>query len=330
MKALFQDTRLVIMLFLFAEKRRIIKNQIALWKGASTLDIHDLETFLALEQLRNFGRTAEKLFISQTTVSARIKALERELNVSLFSRNTHSVELTPAGRKFLPYAAEILESYENAQQNLRFSNRFDHFLTVAAPDSVWTASLVEALGTSISSHSEILFKIHCAHSSAIIPRILDHTVDLGFILHRPMHTDIEVRTFRTSGFYLVCCPGLALPAPRLTPENITQFPLIHMFWGQTFQEWFRAYYPSNAHMMEVDQTSVLVKFLLAGKGAAFLPERYAMEYLLSGALISIPFDYQDKMPVEQSYAIFLKSNASFLSPLLHEIQRNFDSPASAD
>lgn len=55
-----------------------------------------------------------------------------------------------------------------------------------------------------------------------------------------------------------------------------------------------------------------------------------MEYLLSGALISIPFDYQDKMPVEQSYAIFLKSNASFLSPLLHEIQRNFDSPASGD
>lgn len=288
------------------------------------MDIRNIETFLALEQSRNFGRTAEKLFISQTTVSARIKAMEQELKVSLFSRNTHSVELTPAGRQFLPFAKQMIEMFEIAQQNLRFSNRFNHFLSVAAPDSVWTAAFVSALSASISAHSDICFKLHCAHSSNIIPCILDHSVDLGFTLHRPLHIDIEVRAFRTSGFYLVCHPDFTPPHPRLTPENIFQFPLIHMFWGQTFQEWFRAYYPPNAHMMEINQTSVLAKFLLAGRGVAFLPERYTKEYLASGALVSIPFDYQNKMPVEQSYAIFLKSNAMFISPLLDEFQRNYD------
>lgn len=288
-------------------------------KGCRMND-REVKTFVELAHMHNFSRTAEKLYLSQTTITTRIKSLEQELGGPLFIRNTHTVELTPAGHQFLPFAERLCALIEEGRQSVNFTRRFNRFLSVAAPESVWTDPFIRSFGRLADAHKEICFKIICAHSSDIIQGILNGSVDIGFSLRRPMYTNISARPFFSSNFYLVANPDIPLPAERVTPENISLFPLISTRWSQAFQEWFGAYYPPNTHIMEVNQVSILIKFLLAGSGISFLPERSAREYFDSKRLISIPFDHRELMPVEQTHAIYMEGNTQFFSALLDEFR----------
>lgn len=62
------------------------------------MDTTTLRTFIALAQIKNFTKTAQQLFVAQSTVTNRIRDLETELGKSLFVRNHKQVELTPAGK----------------------------------------------------------------------------------------------------------------------------------------------------------------------------------------------------------------------------------------
>jgi LysR family hydrogen peroxide-inducible transcriptional activator len=72
------------------------------------LNLRDLQYFIALADLRHFGRAAEACFVSQPTLSTQLKKLEEELGVALFERVPRNVLLTPAGELILVHARAAL------------------------------------------------------------------------------------------------------------------------------------------------------------------------------------------------------------------------------
>lgn len=78
-----------------------------------------LEDFLALVDSVNFSRAAEKRNISQPAFSRRIRMLESWLGAELFTRDTHKIELTPAGEQFRPTAEEVLRRVYVAREQVR-------------------------------------------------------------------------------------------------------------------------------------------------------------------------------------------------------------------
>ena len=81
-----------------------------------SMDIYQLRYFLAVVETRNFSRAAERVFISQPTLSAGIKKLEQELDVILFNRGSRDISLTDAGRRFLPRARTVIYEVNAAKQ----------------------------------------------------------------------------------------------------------------------------------------------------------------------------------------------------------------------
>ena len=69
-----------------------------------TLDLRDLEVFLAVERQGSFSRAASELLVSQPAVSERIRHLERVVGTEVFERTTRGASLTPAGEQLLPFA----------------------------------------------------------------------------------------------------------------------------------------------------------------------------------------------------------------------------------
>ena len=65
-----------------------------------------LKTFLVLSELRSFRKTAQQLYIAQSTVSSRIQELERDLGQTLLDRKPRGMTLTPAGHRLVPIAEE--------------------------------------------------------------------------------------------------------------------------------------------------------------------------------------------------------------------------------
>ena len=76
-----------------------------------------LEIFLAVADEKSFGKAAQKLFISQPSVTQQIKKLENEFGFTLFHRDKHIVELTEAGEIIQAAARSILSTYHQAIMN---------------------------------------------------------------------------------------------------------------------------------------------------------------------------------------------------------------------
>lgn len=80
------------------------------------MDTRKLAIFNDLAQTQNYSRTAERMFLSQSTISKHIMSLEKEWNVKLFIRVHRQIKLTSAGKLLLPKVKEVLEHSNDLQQ----------------------------------------------------------------------------------------------------------------------------------------------------------------------------------------------------------------------
>lgn len=86
-------------------------------------ELRHLPTFVAVARRRSFTRAAEDLHIAQQAVSQQIIALERSLGVSLLTRTSRVVEVTPAGAVFLRDARRLLAAADGAARRVRAAAR---------------------------------------------------------------------------------------------------------------------------------------------------------------------------------------------------------------
>jgi DNA-binding transcriptional LysR family regulator len=87
------------------------------------MDVKDVKTFIAVAEELHFGRAAERLHMAQPPVSRTIRALEDELGVALFIRDTRNVRLTNAGQEFIQPARDILEAFRRATRIVQAADR---------------------------------------------------------------------------------------------------------------------------------------------------------------------------------------------------------------
>ena len=85
------------------------------------MELYQLRTFAAAAEARSFSRAARALSLSQSAVSRQIEALEAVFGLDLFTRGGKSAHLTEAGERLLPYAQDILQTADQAQEALRVS-----------------------------------------------------------------------------------------------------------------------------------------------------------------------------------------------------------------
>ena len=78
------------------------------------LDLAQVRAFVVAAEQLHFGRAAAKLFLTQQALSKRIQRLEQTLGEQLFLRSHHGVQLSEAGRRFLPHARELLATADTA------------------------------------------------------------------------------------------------------------------------------------------------------------------------------------------------------------------------
>jgi len=140
-----------------------------------------LEIFTKLAYNLNFTRTAEQLYLSQTTITLQLKNLEEELQVQLFERTKRSVKLTYAGSIFLERAENILKSMEDAKILAQEAQKgYTGRLKIGFADDANAAGISRFLRSFSEKHPGIRLQVHGGYPEQLLKGLASGEYDLIF------------------------------------------------------------------------------------------------------------------------------------------------------
>lgn len=259
------------------------------------MDIQELEAFWWIAQTGSFNRAAEKLYLTQPSVTARIQALEKELGQPLFERKPRGVRLTDAGRVLLPHAERVLQDLRKARQAVTdLGTATGGTLTVGSALTISTYTLPEMLAKFKTGYPAVEIAVRTGRSQAIQQLVLEDIVQMGLV-HSPLaaHPDIEAVPLYAEPIVLVVHPGHPLAGRQeVTAEQLAAEPFITSdrasgYWSQVEQFWASAGIASRV-TMELDSIEATKRMVMCGLGLAMLPQSTVEGELRTRALVAVP------------------------------------------
>ncbi len=195
------------------------------------LDIDRARTFLEIVRLGSFLKAAERLNVSQTTVSARIRALEEELGRALFVRNRSGARLTSAGVEFDRYARSFVQVWERARQRLALPPGKSGIVGIGAELSLWSPLLVDWMAALKAEAPELAIHAHVGAPAKLTEDIDSGAIDVA-ILYAPQLAPGFVVERVLDDQLVQVAPGATAPAGAASTEAIfvdwgPAFPLLH-------------------------------------------------------------------------------------------------------
>ena len=155
------------------------------------MDIDALKTFVEVNRTRHFGQAAKNLYVTQSTVSARIRMLENRVGVPLFVRERNNIQLTAAGLKLLRYAENILTTWLRACQEISVEDeKLIPFVAGATP-SLWDAVLQDWIQYMYQAEPDLVMHAEVHGPEMLARRIQDNTMDIAFVFDAPQQLGFE-------------------------------------------------------------------------------------------------------------------------------------------
>lgn len=171
------------------------------------MELRDLRTFAAVARLLSFHRAAAELNAAQSTVSARIAALETELGVRLFERLGRRVALTDAGERLVQYAAKLIDVEDEARAWVTGESRLRGLLTVRVPESLCAYRLPPVIAAFRRRHPEVALHLTACTLNGLEKDLRQGITDLAFVMTDSVRGgDLVVETLGVEPLVLVAAP----------------------------------------------------------------------------------------------------------------------------
>ncbi|MCB0036165.1 MAG: LysR family transcriptional regulator, partial [Anaerolineales bacterium] len=145
------------------------------------MEVRHLEAFVAVVREGSFTRAAERLNLTQPSLSARVQHLEQALEGELFTRQTRPIRLTVIGETFLPFAERVLGILEAGQEAVRIAKTgVAGRLSVGCPVSVSTYLMPQVVNEFSAAYPQAELFIENSHSVNLVQQLQDGVLDLSF------------------------------------------------------------------------------------------------------------------------------------------------------
>lgn len=236
-----------------------------------------IDTFLDLCETRSFHRSAERLGVTQSTVSGRVAALERALGVTLLRRSRAGCELTTEGLRFEPHARALRHAMVEARAAARGAGgramtvRLGLQNDLAAEDPARWVARVQAL------LPEAALYIEADYSAQMCRDVLGGALDLALIFTPHPSPDIHFESLGELTYRMVAPPGQGLEAlAEVTPERYVLANL-----SPAFSRTHDALLPGLAFPVLAAGQGATVRGMILSLGVAGYQEERAAERLIA-------------------------------------------------
>ena len=266
--------------------------------GVPLVDFDQLTTFLEVVKLGNFSRAGEKVFRSQSAVSAQIRQLEQEYGTKLLDRSGKRVSLTPAGEVLFEYANRLLALRGESLRAVADQDCTPRgVLAIGANEATCLYVLPETFSEYRRRYCDVQISIYRNFSHKILERLQDGLIDVGIVTMPVKASRLVVK--RIFHDRLVLMTGPHHPLARLESVSVgamADHPLILPKAGhtrKTMDKLFRPYQAQLRIAMELPSIAMIKAFVASGMGISLISESFARKESRSGDLRLIPLSDTD-------------------------------------
>ena len=282
------------------------------------MELYQLRSFAAIAETGQLTRAAEKLHVSQPALSAQLKALEEELEFSLFERTPGGMVLTAPGKRLLADAEKVLSAAQHLQQHARsLKGEIIGKARIGTLSDPQFIRVGEFIGAATSRYPLVELELHQGITGELLRRVRDGELDAAFYygdLKFPAVDGLPLREV----VYRVAAPATwcaALNAagwneiaahPWIIPPPIsTHHQLVHSL--------LQAHGVEPMRVVEADQETVVESLVVSGVGIALMREDIALEREKAGEVC-----VWDGVRIEtQLWFIYLRDREQ--DPLIHAL-----------
>ncbi|SHJ42342.1 transcriptional regulator, LysR family [Malonomonas rubra DSM 5091] len=259
------------------------------------MDTRYLKTLVATVKCGSFSKAAEKLHLTQSAVSQRVKFLEERFGHKLIDRAGSKLALTSAGELVMESAQRVLAIQDTLIRDLQRLHNKQRISLCCTPTfgTVFLPRVLNSfmMGTSRSTDLKFIFN----SPDAAIEGVRNHEFDLAVVEHC---CETDISEFNTCDLpddelAFVSSPSLNLPSPKLDLDTLLTMRLLSRKDGCSSKKLVRAGLESYGKQLEdfngvvtSDDLHLTCQTVLAGGGVSFMSKDMVKEYLENGQMLA--------------------------------------------
>lgn len=260
------------------------------------MELRDVKTFVIVAGLLNFNRAGQALHAAQSTVSARIQALEGELGVRLFDRLGRRVALTQAGERLLEYGRKLLDLESEARAWTAGETGAGGALAVRIPESLCVNRLPRVLGRFRERYPKVGLSFPtCSAEGLTREDLRKGLVDMAFLLADGVQAlELRVECLGVEPLGLVAAPGHPLAARKaVSPGDLhgrtMLFTKSDCRYRRDFERMLAEEGVSPVADLEFASLEALKRCVAAGLGVSVMPLSAIRAEAAGGTLKILPW-----------------------------------------
>jgi DNA-binding transcriptional LysR family regulator len=244
------------------------------------MDLRQLEYAVALADEQQFTRAAAVCGVSQSGLSASIRALEDELGTALFARTTRRVELTDAGLAFVPHARAVLaESAAARDAVVRATRELSGRLAVGAEQCLGAVDVPPLLERFHRRYPQVDITFSQAGSHDLVNQVRAGRLDVAFVATTDHLSGVSATELGRRPVVLLCPPDHPLAAARVDWADLREADFVdfHPSWGvRSLNDAACEQHGVGRHVRcAVDDVHTLIELVRRGMGVALVPQHVA-------------------------------------------------------
>ena len=260
------------------------------------MEFKQLEAFVSAAENRSFSEAARQRYLTQPTISSHIKALEQELDCTLFVRSRRSVALTRSGERLYPFARRLLDLKEEALKSIKAPERQ---VVCLGASTIPSGYLLPGLLSGFrEKEPDIFFSIRQSDSDQVENLVLDGLVDFGLTGKKSVSSQLECTPFCTDTLVLAMPATkeyLQKPDTESPREILLSSPVILREEGSGTLKAMTAWLQeqqldvSSLHVVALNNDLEAIKRMIAdGLGVSIMSGLSVKDLADTGRLLSLP------------------------------------------
>ena len=241
------------------------------------MDTELARTFLTVVSAGNFSGAADRLHVSQSTVSTRINVLEEQLRCRLFVRNKAGTTLTAAGHRFQRHAATLVQTVVQAHHDIGLPEGAAGTLAVGGRIGLWEEFLLRWLPLMQRARPDVSIRIESALEPELMHGLIEGRLDIGVMYTPQSRPGLKVEHLFDDRLVMIATDAQSAPEP--------QSGYVLVDWGSEFQARHSASFPDfGGALLSANVGWLGLQHILQHGGSGYFPGRIVAPHLAAGTL----------------------------------------------